>query len=157
MKIAVTYDNGQIFQHFGHCESFKLYEVQDGQVKKETVVSAQGSGHGALAGFLEENGADALICGGIGMGARMALEEAGIRLYPGVQGAADEAVASLLAGNLVYDPDARCSHHHDGGHQEGHSCGGHGENGGCGGQGENGPGCGSRGCNEDKHGCAGNH
>ena len=86
MKIAVTYENGEVFQHFGHCESFKLYETQDGKVTEETVVSAQGSGHGALAGFLQAHGVEALICGGIGMGARMALDDAGIRLYPGVQG-----------------------------------------------------------------------
>lgn len=149
MKIAVTYENGEVFQHFGHCESFKLYETQDGRVTEETVVSAQGSGHGALAGFLQAHGVEALICGGIGMGARMALDDAGIRLYPGVQGNADEAVAALLSGNLNYDPDAQCSHHHD--HGEGHTCG-HGDHE-CG----HGHGHGDHGCGEDKHGCAGNH
>ena len=43
MKIAVTYENGQVFQHFGHCEQFKLYDVQDGQVVSSQVVSAIGS------------------------------------------------------------------------------------------------------------------
>ena len=154
MKIAVTYENGEVFQHFGHCESFKLYETQDGKVTEETVVSAQGSGHGALAGFLQAHGVEALICGGIGMGARMALDDAGIRLYPGVQGNADEAVAALLSGSLNYDPDAQCSHHHD--HGEGHTCG-HGDHE-CGhGHEDHGCGHGDHGCGEDKHGCAGNH
>ena len=82
MKIAVTYENGQVFQHFGHCEQFKLYEVLNGKVFSSQVVSAVGSGHGALAGFLRQYGVDVLICGGIGGGARTALADAGIQLYP---------------------------------------------------------------------------
>lgn len=120
MRIAVTYENGEIFQHFGHCETFKLYDAENGTVTAEQIVTAEGSGHGALAGFLQAAKADALICGGIGMGARMALEDAGIRLFPGAAGNADEAVKALLAGTLAYDPDARCSHH---GHHHGGDCG----------------------------------
>lgn len=97
MKIAVTYENGQVFQHFGHCEQFKLYEVQDGKVFSSQVVSAVGSGHGALAGFLRQYGVDVLICGGIGGGARTALADAGIQLYPGASGDADKQIADLLA------------------------------------------------------------
>ena len=109
MKIAVTYENGQVFQHFGHCEQFKLYDVQDGQVVSSQVVSAIGSGHGALAGFLQQHQVDTLICGGIGGGARTALAEAGIQLYPGVSGDADSKVSDLLAGKLAFDPDTQCS------------------------------------------------
>ena len=90
MKIAVTYENGQVFQHFGHCEQFKLYDAADGAVTSSQVVSAVGSGHGALAGFLQSHGVDTLICGSIGAGARTALAEGGIQLYPGVSGGADE-------------------------------------------------------------------
>ncbi len=130
MKIAVTYENGTIFQHFGHTEQFKIYEVENGKVISSQIVPTAGQGHGALAGFLAANGVDALVCGGIGGGAQMALAEAGIRLYGGVQGTADEAVAALLAGTLGYDPDVRCDHHdHEhggGGHSCGeHACGGH--------------------------------
>lgn len=123
MRIAVTYENGQIFQHFGHTEQFKIYEAEDGKVVKEEVVDTNGSGHGALAGFLKENGVDTLICGGIGGGARNALAEAGIRLFPGAAGDADAQVASFLSGNLNYNPDTMCNHHH---HEEGHTCGDHG-------------------------------
>lgn len=125
MKIAVTYDNGMIFQHFGHTEFFKVYEVENGFVKSAKVLSTNGSGHGALAGFLSVNGVDTLICGGIGGGAQMALAEAGIKLYGGASGLADDAVAALLSGNLGYDPDVKCDHHsHE--HGEGHTCGNHG-------------------------------
>lgn len=123
MKIAVTYENGQIFQHFGHTAQFKLYDVADGKVISSEVVDTNGSGHGALAGFLRQRGVDTLVCGGIGGGAQAALAEAGIRLFGGVQGDADAAVQALLAGNLGYNPNVRCSHHD---HGEGaHSCGGH--------------------------------
>lgn len=128
MKIAVTYENGQVFQHFGHTEKFKIYQVEEGKVVKTEVVDTNGSGHGALAGFLNENEVDTLICGGIGGGARNALGEAGIRLFPGAAGDADAQVESFLAGSLNYDPDTTCSHHH---HGEGYSCGEHKEGHGC--------------------------
>lgn len=128
MKIAVTYENGQVFQHFGHTEQFKVYEVEDGKIVKSEIVDTNGQGHGALAGFLFNGGVDVLICGGIGGGARNALAEAGIELYPGAQGDADAQVESFIAGTLNYDPDTMCSHHeHD---HEGGGCGNH--EGGCG-------------------------
>ncbi len=121
MRIAVTYENGEVFQHFGHTEQFKLYDVENGAVVGTQIVASSGRGHGLLAGFLKEASVDALICGGIGMGAQLALSEAGIKLYAGVQGNADEAAKALAADRLDYDPNARCDHHehHDGdcGHQ----------------------------------------
>lgn len=122
MKIGVTYDNGLVFQHFGHTRQFKIYDIQDGKVISEAVVDTNGSGHGALAGFLQEHQVDTLICGGIGGGAQAALKEAGIRLYGGVSGNADGVVEALIRGELSYDPDVMCSHHE--GHHDG-NCGGH--------------------------------
>ena len=124
MRIAVTYENGQIFQHFGHTAQFKLYMVEDGAVASSVVLSTNGSGHSALAGFLVSHQVDALICGGIGGGAQAALAAAGIQLYAGVQGDADTAVSALLAGELAFNTGATCDHHHD--HGEGHTCGEHG-------------------------------
>ena len=125
MRIAVTYEDGKVFQHFGHSEQFKFYDVENSKIVNSQVIDASGSGHGALAGFLKAADVDALICGGIGMGAQMALAEAGIKLYGGVQGDADTAAESLAAGTLAFDPDARCDHHdHGGDHDCGH--GGHG-------------------------------
>ena len=133
MKVAVTYENGNVFPHFGHTKQFKVYEVENGKVSDTEIVDTEGSGHGALAGILSALKVDTLICGGIGAGAQAALAEAGIRLYGGVSGSVDEAVDQLLAGSLVYDPDVHCDHHGEGHHHEdGHHCG------------------------EDKHGCGGN-
>ena len=56
MKIAATYDNGNIFQHFGKTEFFKVYEVEDNKVVSSEVISSNGTGHGALAGLLAEQG-----------------------------------------------------------------------------------------------------
>ena len=132
MKIAVTYQNGQIFQHFGHTAQFKLYEVEDGKIVYSEVVDTMGSGHGALAGMLVALGVNAIICGGIGGGAQTALKAFGIAIYGGVQGSADAAAAALAAGELQYDPNARCDHH-DHEHGEDHVCGEHGCGGNCGG------------------------
>ena len=124
MRIAIPYEQGEIFQHFGHTEQFKLYDVENGAIVREQIVDTNGSGHGALAGFLQAARADALICGGIGGGAQMALAEAGIKLYAGVTGSADTAAKALAAGSLEYDPDAHCDHHDH--HGEGHDCHSHG-------------------------------
>lgn len=123
MRIAVTYENGEIFQHFGHTEKFKVYDVQDGKITASEVVDTNGSGHGALAGVLSALNVDTLICGGIGGGAQSALAAAGIRLYGGASGSADNAVEALLAGKLNFDPNVKCDHHE---HQHGeHGCGEH--------------------------------
>lgn len=132
MKIAATYEDGQIFQHFGRTENFKIYEVEDGKVTSSRVIGSNGSGHGALAGILAEQGVDVLICGGIGGGAQNALREAGIEICAGAQGDTDAAVESYLAGTLV-DAGVTCDHHHGEGHTCGdHGCGGHGEEHSCG-------------------------
>lgn len=100
MKIAVPYENGMVFQHFGHTAEFKFYEVENGQVTASEVVSTNGQGHGA----------------------QNALAQAGIQLFGGISGPADAAVADYLAGKLRFDPNAHCDHHD---HGEGHHCGEH--------------------------------
>ena len=130
MKIAATYENGEVFQHFGHTKQFKIYEVKEGEILSSRIVDAGGSGHGALADLLAQQGVDLLICGGIGAGAQAALEEKGIVLYSGASGDADAAVAAFLRGELPKN-GANCDHH-----GEDHSCGDHpcgGPEGGCGG------------------------
>ena len=131
MGISGADENGSIFRHFGRTAAFKLYDAEDGEVRASAVQSTDGSGHGALVGFLRDKGVDALICGGIGGGAQTALAQAGIRLYGGVSGGADEAVRALLDGRLAYDPDVRCGHHDHAHGEEAHTCGAHGCGHGC--------------------------
>ena len=134
MKIAVAYDNGNIFQHFGRTESFKVYDVEDNKVVSSEVIGSNGVGHGALAGLLADRAVDVLICGGIGGGAQQALSDAGVELVAGAEGDADQAVEAYLKGELI-STGANCDHHH---HEDGHSCGDHGE----------GHSCGSGGCGD---------
>ena len=127
MRIAVTYDNGEIFQHFGHTETFKVYDVENGAIISEEILDCNGQGHGALATLLYGNKVDVLICGGIGGGAQMALAQVGIQLYGGVSGSADAAVKALLEQTLEFNPNVTCNHHGEG-HQHHGNCG----SGGCG-------------------------
>ena len=142
MKIAVTYDNGNIFQHFGRTEFFKVYEIEDNKVISSDVIGSNGIGHGALAGLLSGQSVNVLICGGIGGGAQAALAEAGVELCAGAEGDADQAVEAYLKGELI-STGANCDHHH---HEDGHSCGDHEDGHSCGGGcGEScGGGCGSQ-------------
>ena len=124
MKIAVTYENGEVFQHFGHAENFKVYTIEDRKIISSEIISSNGTGHESLAGMLKSFGIETLICGGIGGGAKVALAEEGITVYPGATGKADDAINALLSGTLNYNPDIQCSHH-DHGHE--HDCHGGGK------------------------------
>ena len=128
MIIAVTYENGDVFQHFGHTAAFKFYDIKDNKIVSSEIVNTNGSGHGALSAFLGDHKVNKLICGGIGSGAKTALAEKNIEIFGGVSGNADKNVEDYLAGKLKYDPDKVCSHHHEDGHD----------------------------CGEDHQGCAGN-
>lgn len=123
MKLAVTYDNGQVFQHFGKTQQFKIYDIQDGKVGPSLVTGTGGQGHGALAGLLRGLGISVLICGGIGPGAQEALKSLDITVIPGITGDADQAVQDFVDGKLVPNTEALCNHHHDG---PAHTCGDHG-------------------------------
>ena len=132
MKIAVPFANGEVFQHFGHTEQFKLYEIEAGQVVSSQIIDTNGSGHEALAGFLADLSVSVLLCGGIGGGAQAALAEADIEICSGAQGDADAAVTAYLNGELE-SAGVNCDHHHE--HDEEDGCGGNcgGGCGGCGG------------------------
>ena len=122
MKIAVTCENDQVYQHFGHTPEFAVFEIVDGKINGMQKVPTGDSGHGALAGFLADRNVELLLCGGIGGGALQALAEAGIEVIGGVSGDVVNAVGDYLKGVLKPDPNFRCSHHHHEGGEEGHSC-----------------------------------
>ena len=134
MKIAVTYDNGEVFQHFGHTEQFKIYEIEDNKVINEEIINTNGTGHGLLGKLLISKGVNALICGGLGSGARSILEENNIKVYPGVVGNSDQAIEDFINNKLDYDENKKCDHHE---HEHEHNCEEHD-------------------CSKDKGGCSGN-
>lgn len=122
MKVAVTYEDNKIFGHFGHTEQFKIYEIENNEVKNTNILKTNGQGHGALANFLKQNNVNVLICGGIGSGAINALTDASIEIYGGIEGNADEAVSNLINGNLTKKTDVKCNHHHEEEHECSGSC-----------------------------------
>lgn len=136
MKFAIPYDHGEVFQHFGHTEQFRIYTVEGDTITEAVMLLADGVGHEDLAELLKAKGVSLVICGGIGSGAQQALEAAGLALCSGVSGMADEVADAYVAGTLTYGEGANCDHHHE----EGHACGG-----GCGG------------CHGGCHGCADNY
>lgn len=148
MRVAVAYDNGEVFQHFGRTEAFKVYEVEENKIISSEVLESNGVGHEELAGLLAENTVDVLICGGIGGGAQSALSEAGIEVISGAEGDTDAVVEAYLRDELV-STGVNCNHHGEGhtcgNHEDGHSCGGH----------EDGHSCGGCGNHEDENGCGG--
>lgn len=140
MRIAVTYDeNGDVFQHFGRTECFKLYDIDGGEIVGAQVKNTDGVGHEALAGWLAKQGVDVVICGGLGEGALNALKEAEIQVIPGATGSADEAVAAFLDGELEAG-EANCDHHEE---ENAEGCGGN-----CGGECGAGCGAGCGGCGQ---------
>ena len=152
MRIAVAYDNGNVFQHFGKTENFKIYDVEEGRIISSEVMSCGDTGHEALAGLLADNGVETVICGGLGGGAQAALAEAGIEVFSGAEGDTDDAVMSYPQGTLV-SGGVNCDHH-DGHHGENGGCGNHeeaGSNEGCGSH------CGGHDSDSSSEGCCGGH
>ena len=122
MIIAVTCQENEVFQHFGHTPGFAVFEADENSVISETFLDSGSSGHGALAALLKENAVDVLICGGIGGGAINALTQAGIKVIGGASGNVKDAAEAFVKGTLSVRSDFHCNHHH---HAEGHDCAGH--------------------------------
>lgn len=101
MRIAVTHDKGRIFPRFGHTPQFKFYNIDRGKTYREQIIDTPArKGHAALTEFLKMLSTDILICDRLGDGAQKALEAAGITIYPGISGNADQAVISYILGTL---------------------------------------------------------
>ena len=124
MIIAVTCENNEVFQHFGHTPAFAIYTAENNEISSEKLLECGDSGHGALAALLADEKVDVLICGGIGGGAINALKEANIKVVGGASGDVRTAAENYLAGKLKVRLNFFCNHHHD--HGEGHTCGDHG-------------------------------
>ncbi len=122
MKVAVTYENGQVFQHFGRTPQFKIYDIAEGAIQSSWILDTEGTGHGALAGFLRDAGVEVMVCGGIGGGAIYAMNDLGIKVYAGASGNTDDVIESYINGTLLQIEGATCDHHDHENH-ENHECG----------------------------------
>jgi predicted Fe-Mo cluster-binding NifX family protein len=86
MKVAITYENGKVFEHFGQTENFIFYEVKDNKVVSEEIKNTNGLSHAELIGFLKDNKTDVLICGNLGGHAINLLKDNNIDIYAGNSG-----------------------------------------------------------------------
>lgn len=124
MKIAITHENGEVYGHFGHCKEFKIYEIENGEVVSSEVVNAPGDGHSSTVQFLVDNDVYALICGGIGSAAKIALMDQFIEVYGGCSGKCDDKIAEFLGKSLSYSENPQCAGHDSLEHSCGDNCGG---------------------------------
>ena len=113
MKIAITYDKetGNVFQHFGKTQFFKIYQIQDGKIVSSEVIDNGGNGHHELPPYLKALGIETLILGNRGQGAIDAIAASGLKEMPGITGNADNAAELFAKGELKPSFTAKCSHH----------------------------------------------
>lgn len=126
MRIAVSYEDGNVFSPFGSTKSLKLYELEGKQIIREVVVPTWGEGSEAQIDCLKQYAANVLVCGAVEGAVRAKLLDAGIMTFGGVIGKADTAVQAFLNGTLQAAPDGKCDAHSCGGKCEGcgESCSG---------------------------------
>ena len=110
MKIAVTYADGQVYQHFGHAAQFKLYTVESGMILDTAVVDATASGHSAMVSYLQRQGVNTVICGGIGGGAVSALAGQASACLPGDRQRRPGRAGSCWPGSWIHNPEAAKGH-----------------------------------------------
>ena len=108
-RIAVPYDEGNIFQHFGKSAAFKIYTIENNTVTGQEIVETGGITHEELGIWMLQHSVNAVLCGNIGPGAQGALAAAGIQVLAGINGGADEAVGLLLKGDLKTQNSANCT------------------------------------------------
>lgn len=113
MKVAITYDKetGNVFQHFGKTQFFKIYQIQDGKIVSSEVIDNGGNGHHELPPYLKALGIETLILGNRGQGAIDAIAASGLKEMPGITGNADNAAELFAKGELKPNFTAKCSHH----------------------------------------------
>ncbi len=103
MKVAIAYENGEIYPHFGHCNTFALYNYYGettAECEKVLLDSSACQGHSAMAELMRRNGVDAVMAGNMGSEARAALLSMGIVPVVGYSGHADTAADLLVTGQL---------------------------------------------------------
>lgn len=114
MKIAVACEGKVVSAHFGHCEGFMIYNVEDGKVTVNEFKPNPGHRPGFLPVYLKEQGADVIIAGGMGETAQMLFNENGIEVVVGAQGSCDEVVNKYLDGELKSTGSVCHEHQHEG-------------------------------------------
>ena len=112
IRIAVSYKDGEIFEHFGHSEFFAIYEFDEHDLERSTkrlVDTSAMHGHKDMADLMKREKIDAVICGQMGDEARSLLLSYGIIPVPGYCGDADTAAELLVTGQLPASDGGGCS------------------------------------------------
>lgn len=122
MIIAVATEGNNISEHFGRCENFTLFDIEESSIKNKTVVNTMGNQHGDLPPFLKSQGVQVAILGGIGAGAKQGLMANSIEVIAGISGNIDAAVKEFLEGNLKSGKEGCSGHDHS--HEHSHGSGG---------------------------------
>ncbi len=123
MKLAIAYENGAVFQHFGKTAEFIMFDIQDGKIAGEEILDCNGVSHCALIDLLAEQGVDELIVGGMGAHAVEKCAANNITPHLGVQGDVRQVAQQLIEGTLEATGSV-CSEehsHHHGDHECHHS------------------------------------
>ncbi|MBQ7787900.1 MAG: NifB/NifX family molybdenum-iron cluster-binding protein [Alistipes sp.] len=121
MKIAVPTRNGKVDDHFGHCDHYTIYTVENKQIiSREELPSPQGCGcKSGIAADLQQMGVEVMLAGSMGAGALNKLQACGIKVVRGCMGDIESVVNGYLLG-FVLDSGIGCA-----GHGEDHECGNH--------------------------------
>lgn len=119
MKIAVASDNGMVTGHFGHCEEFIIFDIDNNKIIKEENIPNPGHKPGFLPNFLGDKGVNVIIAGGMGERAVNIFNERNIQVITGATGNSKNAVERYLSGDLK-STGSTCHHH-----EHSHECGNH--------------------------------
>jgi len=114
MKIAVASENNMVTEHFGHCEGFNIFEVENNEIVKSESFPNPGHKPGFLPNFLNDMGVNVIISGGMGGGAVEIFNDKNIEVITGAKGSAKAAANSYLKGELESTESICHEHkHHD--------------------------------------------
>ncbi|MFL0198845.1 NifB/NifX family molybdenum-iron cluster-binding protein [Clostridium sp. WILCCON 0269] len=114
MKIAVASEGKNVSGHFGHCEGFTIYQVENEKVKNEEFVPNPGHRPGYLPVFLKELGVNVIISGGMGAAAQELFSQSGIEVVVGAEGLCSSAVDKFIKGELKSTGSVCSEHAHEG-------------------------------------------
>ncbi|WP_252250966.1 NifB/NifX family molybdenum-iron cluster-binding protein [Clostridium sp. ZBS13] len=114
MKIAIATNGKYVSGHFGHCEGFTMYEVEEGNLLKKEFIQSPKHKPGLLPLFLNEKGANVIIAGGMGETAQELFKENNIEVIVGIEGICDDIIEKFIKNELKSTGSICTEHAHEG-------------------------------------------
>ena len=112
MRVAITYDDGNVFMHYGKTREFIIFEIENNEIKNEFILPCGEYSHHTLADLLSINNVDVLICGGCGGHAIESLEAKNIKIYNGACGDVHNVIKQYINEELTFNGATECGCHH---------------------------------------------